>query len=41
MTPTGGEIKQLRPITTDAKFNQHLKVFGGNYTNVQRLFLTG
>ena len=30
---------QLRPITTDVKFNQHLSVFGENYTNIQRSLL--
>lgn len=29
---TGTEIMQLRPITSDAEFNQHLRVFGENYS---------
>lgn len=37
---TGAEIAQLGPITSDAKFNQHLRTFGENDINIQRS-LTG
>lgn len=34
---TGARVVQFEPVTTDAKFSQHLRVFGENYVNIQRL----